>query len=155
MATLSPWQKLHTKVSQESEQCTRKKPVTVISSRGLRVERGTRKVASIKVTRSIIEHGNRPTTTYLISWSIGRPGWFRTARSFPSRRQWWVTIRILLNDPRFVIEETRLWQMFSCSGVVQRFVRSYDCYRDYDMLTVMISKFPYFRYRLLINCILI
>lgn len=38
MATLSPWQKLHTKVSQESEQCTRKKPVTVISTRGLRVE---------------------------------------------------------------------------------------------------------------------
>ena len=69
MATLSPWQKLHTKVSQESEQCTRK-PVTVISSRGLRVERGTCKVASIKVTRSIIEHGNRPTTTYLISWSM-------------------------------------------------------------------------------------
>ena len=43
------------------EQCTRK-PVTVISSRGLRAKEHTREVAAIKVTGSaIVEHGNRST----------------------------------------------------------------------------------------------
>lgn len=56
------------KAWQESgEQCTRK-PCLVISSHELRAEEA-RKVACIKVTGSIIEHGNR-STVCLISYGM-------------------------------------------------------------------------------------
>lgn len=156
MATLSPWQKLHTKVSQESEQCTRK-PVTVISSRGLRVERGTCKVASIKVTRSIIEHGNRPTTAYLISWSmepadLERLVLFHLDDSDEPRYESSWTILVSWQ------KKTRLYGKWFHVRVVKCFsFDRYDCYRDYNRVMIQnwyskwYSKFPNFRYWSLIN----